>query len=121
MPKVMIVDDDRTMVSLLATLLELDGYSVVKASNESDFRNQLAAETPDLVIMDVFLKNSDGTEIVRELRANPESALGRTPVIMTSGMEISSRCIEAGANSFLLKPYDPEDLLQVVRNQLGRA
>lgn len=121
MTKVMIVDDDLTMVSLLATLLELDGYSVVKASNESDFRARLASETPDLVIMDVFLKNADGTEIVRELRGNPESPLGSTPVIMTSGMEISARCLEAGADSFLLKPYDPEHLLRVVRNQLERA
>lgn len=121
MPKVMIVDDDLTMVSLLATLLELDGYSVVKASNESDFRDRLASESPDLIIMDVFLKNADGTEIVRDLRDNPESPLGNTPVIMTSGMEISNRCLEAGADSFLLKPYDPEHLLQAVKHQLNRA
>lgn len=121
MAKVMIVDDDQTMVSLLATLLELDGYSVVKASSEKIFREKLRLEAPDLVIMDVFLKDADGTEIVRELRNSPHSPLGKTPVIMTSGMEISAKCLDAGANSFLLKPYDPEHLLQAVQNQLNQA
>jgi len=117
-PKVMVVDDDRTMVTLLRTLLELDGYRVVQPKNAASVLESIAAERPDLVLMDVFLKGHDGIDLVRGLRKLPE--LARTPVVMTSGMDVSEQSLAAGANSFMLKPYDPEVLLQTIRSQLGQ-
>jgi CheY-like chemotaxis protein len=117
-PKVMVVDDDRTMVTLLRTLLELDGYQVVQPKNAASVLESIAAERPDLVLMDVFLKGQDGIDLVRGLRKLPE--LAQTPVVMTSGMDVSEQSLAAGANSFMLKPYDPEVLLQTIRSQLGQ-
>jgi CheY-like chemotaxis protein len=117
-PKVMVVDDDRTMVTLLRTLLELDGYQVVQPKNAASVLESIAAERPDLVLMDVFLKGHDGIDLVRGLRKLPE--LAQTPVVMTSGMDVSEQSLAAGANSFMLKPYDPEVLLQTIRSQLGQ-
>jgi CheY-like chemotaxis protein len=68
--------------------------------------------------MDVFLKGHDGIDLVRGLRKLPE--LAQTPVVMTSGMDVSEQSLAAGANSFMLKPYDPEVLLQTIRSQLGQ-
>jgi CheY-like chemotaxis protein len=117
-PKVMVVDDDRTMVSLLRTLLELDGYQVVQPKNAASVLESIAAERPDLVLMDVFLKGHDGIDLVRGLRKLPE--LAQIPVVMTSGMDVSEQSLAAGANSFMLKPYDPDVLLRTIRSQLGQ-
>jgi CheY-like chemotaxis protein len=116
MPKLLIVDDDATMVTLLKTLLELDGFEVAPATNPDRVMEHLHRTKPDLVIMDVFLTGRDGLELLKQVRALPD--LGRTPVIMTSGMDLSDQAMEAGADGFMLKPYSPPDLLALIREKL---
>lgn len=120
MPTVMIVDDDKTMSSLLETLLHLDGYEVIRAGAPVDFLARVENERPDLVLLDVFLQGGvEGYSLVRQLRAHPSEHLANLPVIMTSGMEVSTECSQAGASAFLLKPYDPEQLLQIIQANLA--
>jgi CheY-like chemotaxis protein len=116
MAKVLIVDDDHTMVSLLATLLELDGFDVVPTTQASDLEQNLRKDQPDLLIMDVFMSSGDGIELLRKVRSTSE--FSSLPVIMTSGMDVEDQCIEAGANGFMLKPYSPPDLLDMIRENL---
>lgn len=116
MAKVLIVDDDHTMVSLLATLLELDGFEVVPTTQASDLEQNLRKDQPDLLIMDVFMASGDGIELLRKVRSTSE--FSNLPVIMTSGMDVEDQCIEAGANGFMLKPYSPPDLLDMIRENL---
>lgn len=104
------------MVSLLATLLELDGFEVVPTTEPGDLVQTLRDDTPDLVIMDVFLTSSDGIELLRKVRSTTE--FEHLPVIMTSGMDVEDRCLEAGANGFILKPYAPPDLIHMIRENL---
>lgn len=112
----MIVDDDNTMVTLLKTLLELDGFEVYATTRPGEFVNSLYRERPDLVIMDVFLTNQDGIELLRQVRSTPDFT--NMPVIMTSGMDVSDQCLEAGADGFMLKPYSPPDLIDMIRKNL---
>lgn len=119
MPKVMIVDDDRTMVSLLKILLEMDGYEVVNVTNGNDFLPNVRVEKPDIVLLDVFLTNMDGKELVAEVRRSED--LSDLKVIMTSGMDLADQCAEAGADAFLLKPYTPEQLMQALQDNLESA
>lgn len=114
--KIMLVDDDRTMVALLKTLLELDGYEVVQPPDFADLIGSIKESNPSLILMDVFLKDADGVDLLREVRSDP--ALGAIPVVMTSGMDVSDQCKDAGASAFVLKPYDPETLASVIQNQL---
>lgn len=107
------------MVTLLHTLLELDGFQVVQPRDAGSVLKSIRAERPDLVLMDVFLKGSDGIELVRALRRSPE--LAGIPVVMCSGMDMSEQSRAAGANAFVLKPYDPEMLLQTLRSQLDQT
>ena len=116
MSKVLILEDDHTMVSLLATLLELDGFEVIPRTQADDLEQDLRDDQPDLLIMDVFLTNGDGIELLRKVRSSPE--FKRLPVIMTSGMDVEDQCLEAGANGFMLKPYSPPDLLSMIRENL---
>jgi CheY-like chemotaxis protein len=119
MAKVMIVDDDRTMVSLLKMLLEMEGFAVVGTPPADRILEGIRAEEPDVILMDVFLPGVDGLQLLSDLRASQD--LREARVVMTSGMELSDKCLAAGANAFLLKPYTPEQLISLVRQNLPGA
>ncbi len=117
MPKVFIIDDDVTMVYLLRTLLELDGYEVAEVQDWATIIETIQAESPDLVLMDYFLPDLDGLELLIQLRTDP--ILSKTRIIMSSGMDVSDQCMAAGADAFLLKPYTPEQLVEVIKGTVG--
>jgi DNA-binding response OmpR family regulator len=104
----MIVDDDRTTVKLLQTLLELDGFEVAVAGRGADVMPLAEQFTPDIFLMDYHLTDVDGVEVVRALRASERFA--STPIVVTSGLDVSEEVIEAGANTFLVKPFEPDEL-----------
>jgi DNA-binding response OmpR family regulator len=106
--KVMIVDDDRTTVKLLQTLLELDGYHVGVAGRAADVMPLAREFQPDIFLMDYHLSDADGVELIRSLRAS--DLFAHTPIIMTSGLDVEDEVLEAGASRFLVKPFEPEDL-----------
>lgn len=109
----MVVDDDRTMNSLLKTLLELDGYTVVMASRAEVVLALALAEQPDAVLMDVRIAEADGLDLLRAMRRHPD--LHALPVIMCSGMNLEQESRLAGANAFILKPYPPEQLTSTLK------
>lgn len=117
MSKILVVDDDRVMVSLLTLLLQLDGFEVVGSEAGASIVDQALAVRPDLVLMDVYLARADGIEILQLLRSRPE--LSGLRIVMTSGMDLEDKCREHGADGFLLKPYSPDHLIQLIRTKLG--
>jgi DNA-binding response OmpR family regulator len=106
--KIMIVDDDRTTVKLLQTLLELDGFVIQVVGRGADVIPQAQSFQPDLLLMDYHLSDTDGVDVIRDLRATEQFAT--TPIIMTSGLDVEDEALSAGANRFLLKPFEPDDL-----------
>jgi len=106
--KIMIVDDDRTTVKLLQTLLELDGFDVAVVGRGADVLPHAAASAPELFLMDYHLADADGVDVIRDLRATEQFA--QTPIIMTSGLDVEEEALSAGATTFLLKPFEPEEL-----------
>jgi CheY-like chemotaxis protein len=119
MPRVMIVDDDETMQSLLRTLLQIDGFEVLEAPSFDQIISTARAEYPDAILMDCILPGVDGMELLRQIRADGE--LERLVVIMTSGMDYEQRCMARGANAFLQKPYPPERLLELLQTEIEKA
>lgn len=117
MAKVMVLEDDRTMVRLLQTLLELEGHQVVRANPPATVLGSIQSEKPDVILMDVFMADLDGLEVLRDIRAHEE--VSGIPVIMTSGMDLSAECEATGADGFLLKPYNPEKLLALLTEHIG--
>lgn len=113
--RILLVDDDRTMRSILKTLLELEKYQVIvsEGSTSEQVITLARKERPDLIILDVHLKNVDGLEIVREMRQ--DLVLSTMKVLMTSGMDVREECLDAGADAFILKPYMPDDLISKIR------
>lgn len=118
MPKtVMIVDDDRTITGLLQMLLEFDGFAVQVVARGDRVITEAQTAKPDVILMDVHLADADGLKILRTLRQEPK--LQSLPVIMTSGMDLEEQCLAAGADHFLLKPYPPDQLSQLLQQVLA--
>jgi DNA-binding response OmpR family regulator len=114
----MLVEDDVTMLSLLQTLLQMEGYQVVKMKDESldGILSIVRQEVPDLALVDVHLRELNGFDVLRGIRKEPD--LAQTRVLMSSGMECRSECLNSGADDFILKPYMPDDLIDVIHKTL---
>ena len=117
--RVLVVDDLPKNRAVLAELLESFGFEIIQADGGEAALETVAAERPDLVLMDVRMPEMDGLEATRRLRASPE--LESTPVIMLSAgatPDEQERSLAAGANAFLAKPVVVETLLQAIARQL---
>ncbi len=113
MPKILIVDDDRTTSRLLITLFELEGFEVVADARPETVRATAHKERPDACLVDCHLADRDGLDVLRELRADPDfTAL---PIVMISGLDRSAECMRDGASAFVLKPFPPIELVGIVR------
>jgi DNA-binding response OmpR family regulator len=117
MATIMIVDDDRNTVRLLQTLLELDGFKVVIAPRGADVLPLAAQSNPDLFMVDYHLSDMDGVTVIQQLRADPTSAA--KPIIMASGLNVEVEAMNAGANMFLVKPFDPGALAGIFNKLMG--
>ena len=116
--KVMIVDDDKTTVKLLRTLLELDGFDVSIVPLGADVLHQARNVHPDIFLIDYHLTDTDGVEVISTLRGDP--VFCNSPIVMASGLDVESEAMSAGATTFLVKPFEP-DALSVLFNQLIAA
>ena len=119
MHKVMVIEDDRTMLSLVKTLLGMEGFDVVIAGDDSVevVHQALKDEKPAAALLDVNLRHMNGLDVLQQIRQDPE--LEGVNVIMSSGIDYSEQCLAAGAQDFILKPYMPDDLIKKIRQAIG--
>ena len=114
MPRILLAEDDATMVSLLKTLLKMEGYQVSALDADADIAQAVLKIKPDILLMDVHLLRQNGMDELVKLRAAPGGESVR--VLMTSGLDFKEQCLSAGANGFLQKPFMPDDLLDALRS-----
>jgi DNA-binding response OmpR family regulator len=110
---VMVIEDDASMAAVLRTLLELEGYRVEIGPGKHGIESILQAirdTRPDLLLIDVHLQQTNGYEVVKRLRE--DETIAGTRVLMSSGMDVEERCMKAGADGFLLKPFMPDELIK---------
>ena len=120
--KLLLIEDDRTMLALLGTLLRFEGFEILQPKNEDDsifgILKLIRQEKPALVLLDVHLRQYNGIDLLHQIRQDKELAGLR--VIMSSGMDVRERCREAGADDFILKPYMPDDLIKRIRDTIAK-
>jgi DNA-binding response OmpR family regulator len=119
MTSILVVDDERAMVGMVAALLGEDGYEVVTAYDGEAALKRHADESPDLVILDRGLPKLSGDEVCRRIRATSS-----TPILMLTGEKGSderARLLDLGADDYLEKPFSKKELSARVRALLRRA
>ena len=119
MVKILLAEDDVTMVSLLTTLLKMEGFNVVALKADADVPAAVRVEKPDILLLDVHLLHQSGFDILDTLR-NSEDTIG-TRVIMSSGSNVREECMHHGANGFLMKPYMPDELITILKQTIKSA
>jgi DNA-binding response OmpR family regulator len=118
--RILICDDDPVILRLLQVNLELEGYEVLLASDGENALEVANAENPDLVILDIMMPKLDGYQTCSKLKEN--SATKDIPVIFLSAKAQQSdidRGKEYGVEDYLTKPFDPNELIEVVERVLG--
>ena len=114
--KVLLIEDDHTMITLLRTLLRIEGFEVALLESDESLEAILASirkDKPDVALLDVHLRQVNGLDLLYAIREDPECH--DMHVIMSSGIDFGQQCLDGGADAFILKPYMPEDLISKLR------
>ncbi len=118
--RILVVDDDPSVLKLVQLNLEIEGYEVVTASNGREALEMVARERPALVVCDVMMPVLNGLEVVSRLRR--DEATASLPVVMLSAkaQDIDVKHgKEAGADEYVTKPFDPEELIDAVKRLIA--
>lgn len=116
--RIILFDDDPTMRSLLETLLAFEGFDAVSyiETTPEEFIQFLINEHPSAILLDVHLTYSSGLDLLVKIKEYKE--LDDIFVLMTSGMDLKTECLNKGADAFLLKPYMPDELISWLHQHL---
>jgi two-component system alkaline phosphatase synthesis response regulator PhoP len=119
--KILIVDDEVDLVETIRFPLEVEGYHVLVSYNGEDALNQARKENPDLILLDLMLPKLDGYKVCRLLKF--DDRYKHIPIIMlTARTQEKDKALgmETGANEYITKPFDMEDLLRKVKAYLNK-
>jgi len=114
--KILVVDDELDVQSILSFRLEINGYSVIVASDGEEGLEKIKNENPDLVLLDLMLPKMNGFEICRMVKF--DDRLKGLPIIILSALdkeEDKKKALDSGADAYFLKPFDLEGLLTKIK------
>ena len=119
-PRILIVDDEADLVSVLRLGLELEGFQVIDAGDGELWLERARKDQPDLILLDLMLPKLDGYKVCRALKF--DEAYKRLPIFILSarpGEQDRRLAFEMGAEAFITKPYELPDLVARIRRRLG--
>jgi DNA-binding response OmpR family regulator len=118
--RVLIVEDEESILLSLEFLLGKEGHAVSAARDGAEALRLLEAQPPDLVLLDVMLPLIDGFELCRRIRAMPALAATRIMLVTARGREAEvARGLALGADAYLTKPFSTRELMEKVRDLLA--
>jgi DNA-binding response OmpR family regulator len=121
-PKVLLVDDEKSILMMLEVNFRAAGFDVVTATSGASALEIAAAARPDAVVLDLGLPDLDGWEVVKRLREL--DGVTSTPIVVLSGTDRNDALVRGYASTveaYVTKPVEPEELVQAVRHVLARS
>jgi DNA-binding response OmpR family regulator len=116
MARIVLAEDDPTMVRLLGELLRMEGYEVTAVDDEADLPAIVEQLAPDALILDMIFAGQNGLQVVEAVR---KGAIGAgLYVLMMSGLSVREDCLRRGADDFVLKPFDPGEIMQLLHTHV---
>lgn len=119
--KILVVEDDPDQLEVIRLSLKAAGFAIGTAANGTDALVKTRSILPDLIVLDLMLPGLNGFDVCESLRRDPATAT--VPIIMLTGLRSQFgrfAGLESGANDFLLKPFEPEQLVLKVEELLSR-
>jgi len=119
-PLVLVVDDEPNILETISFVLEMEGFRVATAEDGEEALAQIAALRPPVVVLDAMMPRRDGFDVCRTIKADP--VLVGVHVVMLTAMGQKAdreRALAAGADHFMTKPFDEEELLALLRRLTG--
>lgn len=115
--KILLLDDNKDLLLIVQIILKAQGYDVVQASCVDEAAQKIRIHHPQLLLMDVFIKEEDGREFCSQLKRSSDT--GDIKVIMMSGIDTENESLYAiGADDFIQKPFNYDELLDKVQRQM---
>src|ERR1700688_4625247 len=119
--RVLVVDDDEVIRRLIAVNLQLEGFEVETAVDGQDCLDKVADIDPDVITLDVMMPRLDGWETAVQLRRSPDTAHIKVVLISARAQEDDkAHGAQVGADAYLTKPFDPNEMIRIVRELAGR-
>src|SRR3954467_15718831 len=120
--RVLVVDDDDVIRQLITVNLELEGFDVVTAVDGQDALEKVKDARPQVVTLDVMMPRLDGWEAASRLRADPETSHVKVILLSARAQEADlQRGERIGVDAYLTKPFDPDELIDLVRRLMTEA
>lgn len=120
--KILIADDEANVLSLSETFLKQEGYEVITASNGKQALEKVIFEKPDLIILDRNMPVMSGDEVCQKIRNNND--IKHIPIIFLTAQDSKNQIMEGysqGANEYITKPFNMNELLEVIKNTLNKT
>lgn len=112
--KILIAEDDTAILEVMKIILEGEKYEIISTDDKNTIYSLVLSQKPSLILLDIWLSGYDGGKIAKTLKANNETK--NIPLIMISANNETEKITkESGANDFLLKPFDIDDLINIVK------
>lgn len=117
--RILIVDDEPDILKIAVFRLKKSGYEILTAIDGQGGLDSAKKDTPDLILLDLILPRMTGDEVCRRIKADDK--LRHIPVILftASIVEIQEKLKDSGAEDYLIKPFEPEELLEKIRKFIG--
>jgi two-component system response regulator MprA len=119
--KILIADDEPTVLEIMSRKVASAGYDVISAQNGKEAWNKVISENPDMIITDLIMPEMDGFAMLSQLRRNPPTNKW-VPVIVVSSMDEMQnmqKCFDLQADHYLIKPCRIEDILKAIKLMLS--
>ena len=110
--KILVIDDDPGIGDMMSLVLEFKGYDVIISEKSDEVEEIILNKKIDLLILDMLISGVNGTDVCRRLKSNKDPDISEIPILMMSGLhDAVKECKQAGANDFIAKPFEMDQLI----------